>query len=69
MPFGRSRVVFVMDRSVLKKLQTWGIGRCAAQWVSMRALREPNAIPWLDPDLAQALGVASARDVEERLEA
>jgi hypothetical protein len=24
MPFGRSRVVFVMDRSVLKTLQTWG---------------------------------------------
>jgi AraC family transcriptional regulator of adaptative response / DNA-3-methyladenine glycosylase II len=46
-----------------------GIGRCAAQWVSMRALREPDAIPWLDPDLAQALGVASAREVEERSEA
>ena len=24
MPFGRSRVVFVRDRSVLKTLQTWG---------------------------------------------
>jgi AraC family transcriptional regulator, regulatory protein of adaptative response / DNA-3-methyladenine glycosylase II len=46
-----------------------GIGRCAAQWVAMRALREPDAIPSLDPGLAQALGVASAREVEERSEA
>ena len=45
------------------------IWRCAAQWVAVRALREPDAIPSLDPDLAQALGVASASEVEERSEA
>ena len=46
-----------------------GIGRCAAQWVAMRALREPDAIPSLDPDLARALGVANASEVEERSDA
>lgn len=46
-----------------------GIGRCAAQWVAMRALREPDAIPSLDPELARALGAADASEVEKRSEA
>lgn len=46
-----------------------GIGRCAAQWIAMRALREPDAIPSHDPEFARALDVASAREVAERSEA
>jgi len=46
-----------------------GIGRSAAQWVAMRALRDPDAIPSLDPDLARAIGVASAREIEARSQA
>jgi AraC family transcriptional regulator of adaptative response / DNA-3-methyladenine glycosylase II len=46
-----------------------GIGRCAAQWIAMRALREPDAIPSHDLEFARALNVASAREVAERSEA
>jgi len=45
-----------------------GIGRGAIEWVAMRALREPDAIPLHDPLLETALGVASATDVRERSE-
>ena len=46
-----------------------GIGRCAAQWIAMRALREPDTIPSADPEFARALGVASPGEVERRSEA
>jgi AraC family transcriptional regulator, regulatory protein of adaptative response / DNA-3-methyladenine glycosylase II len=54
------------DALLARLCQIPGIGRCVAQWVGIRALREPDAIPSLDPDLARALGVASANEVEER---
>jgi AraC family transcriptional regulator of adaptative response / DNA-3-methyladenine glycosylase II len=46
-----------------------GIERSAAQWIAMRALREPDAIPSADPEFARALGVASPIEVEQCSEA
>jgi AraC family transcriptional regulator of adaptative response / DNA-3-methyladenine glycosylase II len=46
-----------------------GIGRSALQWIAMRALREPDAVPSFDPDFARAVGVASGNEIEERSEA
>jgi AraC family transcriptional regulator, regulatory protein of adaptative response / DNA-3-methyladenine glycosylase II len=57
------------DALLARLFEIPGIGRGAAQWVAMRALREPDAIPSLDPDLARALRAASASEVEERSKA
>lgn len=57
------------DALLARLHQIPGFGRCAAQWVAMRALREPDAIPSLDPGLARTLGLASASEVEKRSEA
>ena len=46
-----------------------GIGCCAAQWIALRALRDPDAIPSADPGFARALGLTSTSEVEERAEA
>jgi AraC family transcriptional regulator of adaptative response / DNA-3-methyladenine glycosylase II len=43
-----------------------GIGSWTAQYVAMRALGEPDAFPAGDLGLAHALGLKSARDMEER---
>jgi len=43
-----------------------GIGQWTAQYVAMRALREPNAFPSGDLVLLRALGTKSSRDLEER---
>ena len=43
-----------------------GITLAAAQWVAMRALREPDAFPSADRDLALSLGMASSVEFEQR---
>jgi 3-methyladenine DNA glycosylase/8-oxoguanine DNA glycosylase len=45
-----------------------GIGCLAAQWIAMRALRQPDAFPSADPEFARALGVATSCEVEQRSE-
>ena len=46
-----------------------GIGRWTAQYVAMRALREPDAFPSGDRGLMRALNLGNARDLERRAEA
>jgi AraC family transcriptional regulator of adaptative response / DNA-3-methyladenine glycosylase II len=46
-----------------------GIGTWTAQYVAMRALREPDAFPFGDLGLLRALGLGSARELERRAEA
>jgi 3-methyladenine DNA glycosylase/8-oxoguanine DNA glycosylase len=43
-----------------------GIGKWTAQYVAMRALGEPDALPTGDLGLLRALGIGSARELEER---
>ena len=46
-----------------------GIGKWTAQYVAMRALREPDAFPSGDLGLLRALGLDSSRELERRAEA
>jgi AraC family transcriptional regulator of adaptative response / DNA-3-methyladenine glycosylase II len=46
-----------------------GIGKWTAQYVAMRALREPDAFPTGDIGLLHALDLHSARDLDRRSEA
>lgn len=46
-----------------------GIGQWTAQYVAMRALREPDAFPCGDRGLIRALELENARDLERRAEA
>src|SRR5207237_5720282 len=46
-----------------------GIGKWTAQYVAMRALREPNAFPSSDLGLLRALALGSPRELERRAEA
>ena len=46
-----------------------GIGKWTAQYVAMRALREPDAFPSSDLGLLRALKLKSYRDLESRAEA
>jgi AraC family transcriptional regulator, regulatory protein of adaptative response / DNA-3-methyladenine glycosylase II len=43
-----------------------GIAKCTAQWVAMRALREPDAFPSADRDLASALALGNSGEFEQR---
>jgi AraC family transcriptional regulator of adaptative response / DNA-3-methyladenine glycosylase II len=43
-----------------------GIGDSTAQWVAMRALREPDAFPSADRDLARVLALGSSSEFEQR---
>jgi AraC family transcriptional regulator, regulatory protein of adaptative response / DNA-3-methyladenine glycosylase II len=43
-----------------------GIGESTAEWVAMRALREPDAFPSADRDLAHALALESSSELEQR---
>src|SRR5882672_54490 len=45
-----------------------GIGEWTAQYVAMRALGEPDAIPAADLGLLRASGAASPRQLEQRAE-
>jgi AraC family transcriptional regulator, regulatory protein of adaptative response / DNA-3-methyladenine glycosylase II len=42
-----------------------GISESVVQWVAVRALREPDAFPSADRDLALSLGVASSMEFEQ----
>jgi AraC family transcriptional regulator of adaptative response / DNA-3-methyladenine glycosylase II len=46
-----------------------GIGKWTAQYVAMRALREPDAFPSSDLGLLRALKLKSYRELESRAEA
>ena len=46
-----------------------GIGESTAQWVVMRALREPDAFPSADRDLARVLALGSSSEFEQRSQA
>lgn len=46
-----------------------GIGKWTAQYIAMRALREPDAFPSGDLVLLRAVGSANARQLEQRAEA
>jgi AraC family transcriptional regulator, regulatory protein of adaptative response / DNA-3-methyladenine glycosylase II len=46
-----------------------GIGKWTAQYVAMRALGEPDALPAGDLGLAHALDLKSAREIDERSQA
>jgi AraC family transcriptional regulator, regulatory protein of adaptative response / DNA-3-methyladenine glycosylase II len=46
-----------------------GIGKWTAQYIAMRALREPDAFPFGDIGLLRALGLQNARELELRSEA
>lgn len=43
-----------------------GIGEYTAQWVAMRVLREPDAFPSADRDLASALALGNSGEFERR---
>jgi AraC family transcriptional regulator, regulatory protein of adaptative response / DNA-3-methyladenine glycosylase II len=43
-----------------------GIGESTAQWVAMRALRDPDAFPSADCDLARVLALGSSSEFEQR---
>lgn len=68
---GQIRFEKVTDSEVLlAQLQEIpGIGGNALEWIAMRAFREPDTIPSLDPGFKEALGAASASDVQKRSEA
>ena len=46
-----------------------GIGKWTAQYVAMRALREPDAFPSSDLGLLRALALAAPRELEQRVQA
>ena len=46
-----------------------GIGECAKQWVTMRALRDPDAFPSADRGLARTLALPSSSELEQRSQA
>ncbi|MGH9743029.1 MAG: AlkA N-terminal domain-containing protein, partial [Candidatus Acidiferrum sp.] len=46
-----------------------GIGKWTAQYVAMRAVGEPDALPTGDLGLAHALGMKNTREIEERSQA
>lgn len=55
-----------LDDFLTKLCEIPGIGKWTAQYVAMRALGEPDAFPAGDLGLAHALGLKSAREMEER---
>jgi AraC family transcriptional regulator of adaptative response / DNA-3-methyladenine glycosylase II len=57
------------DVFLSRLLEIPGIGPWTAQYVAMRALREPDAFPSGDLGLLRALGLDSARELEQRAEA
>lgn len=46
-----------------------GIGKWTAQYVAMRALGEPDAMPVGDLGLAHAMGITNAKEIEKRSQA
>jgi AraC family transcriptional regulator of adaptative response / DNA-3-methyladenine glycosylase II len=46
-----------------------GLDRGTAQYIAMRALREPDSFPSADPVLIRALNLQNSRELEKRSEA
>ena len=57
------------DQFLVQLCQIPGIGKWTAQYVAMRALREPDAFPSGDLGLLRALKLKSSRELEDRAEA
>ncbi|MGE5205055.1 MAG: AlkA N-terminal domain-containing protein [Chlamydiota bacterium] len=57
------------DQFLARFCEIPGIGPWTAQYVAMRALGEPDAFPCGDIGLLRALGISSARELEQRAEA
>jgi AraC family transcriptional regulator, regulatory protein of adaptative response / DNA-3-methyladenine glycosylase II len=57
------------DEFLARLCETPGIGKWTAQYVAMRALGEPDALPTGDLGLAHALSLKNAREIEERSQA
>lgn len=57
------------DAFLMRLCEIPGIGKWTAQYVAMRAMGEPDAFPSSDLGLLRGLGMASARDLEQRAEA
>jgi AraC family transcriptional regulator of adaptative response / DNA-3-methyladenine glycosylase II len=57
------------DSFLAQLCQIPGIGKWTAQYVAMRALREPDAFPSSDLGLLHATGLDSSRELEHRAEA
>jgi AraC family transcriptional regulator of adaptative response / DNA-3-methyladenine glycosylase II len=68
---GKIRFEGIVDsESFLARLcEIPGIGKWTAQYVAMRALREPDAFPSTDLGLQRALALESSRELEQRAEA
>ena len=58
-----------LDEFLGRLCEIAGIGKWTAQYVAMRALGEPDALPTGDLGLAHALELKSAREIEERSQA
>jgi AraC family transcriptional regulator of adaptative response / DNA-3-methyladenine glycosylase II len=58
-----------VDTFLTRLCEIPGIGKWTAQYVSMRALGEPDAFPSGDLGLLQALDLGSSRELERRAEA
>ena len=56
------------DEFLAKLLEITGIGTWTAQYIAMRALREPDAFPAGDIALIRALHLTDARELERRAE-
>jgi AraC family transcriptional regulator, regulatory protein of adaptative response / DNA-3-methyladenine glycosylase II len=67
---GKIRFEGVVDSdSFLARLgEIPGIGKWTAQYVAMRALREPDAFPSTDLGLQRSLALESSRELEQRAE-
>lgn len=57
------------DEFLARLCEIPGIGMWTAQYVAMRALGEPDAIPVGDLGLTHALGITNAREIEKRSQA
>jgi AraC family transcriptional regulator, regulatory protein of adaptative response / DNA-3-methyladenine glycosylase II len=54
------------DALLARLLEVPGVGEWTAQYVAMRALREPDAMPFADLGLLRGAGLSNARRLEER---
>ena len=58
-----------VDAFLARLCEIPGIGKWTAQYVAMRALREPDAFPFGDLGLLRALGASSSGELAQRAEA
>lgn len=64
---GQVKFQAVVDHNALlgRLSELHGFGESTAQWLSMRVLRDPDAFPFLDPDLGRAFGLSNSRELEK----